>query len=682
MKRLKYLFTGLILCSALYQANAQQYQWVKGSSAAIVARKTIKDKEGRNYIIGTFSGNADFNFSNAATDTAYLRATASAMFFAAYDTGGTYRWARRIEGIDPVDAATDNAGNLYITGTFKGAADFNPSDAAADTAIERSNYYTDLLDHTPSVYIAKFDTAGRFVWVKNISGLEQGVSNMVVKNNRIYISGFTNTYPAAYGIFPNRTDFNPSQTTADTFFLDKGPEEVQNPFIAVYDLTGTLDTAFKIAAPWNFNGKGIEVDQSGCIYASGELRGRTDFNLSDNAADTFFLDAPRSNYLAKYDSLGRFVWAVPVISGDNLNSGQGGNTLLKLTTSGHCYVSSVFSGSADFNPGSAAADTLNLRTAAVEASYLSHYDTAGRFVNAFTLGDPLSYINALATDDSGNLYLAGEFTGTADFNLQRGAGDTLNLRSAGANSNADIFFAKYRNDTLVWAQKVGNAERQAASSIAVGNKAVTLFGNFGGDVIFDPMPPANMASQLTGGGVYLATYRTTPPGSAKQLLTYSFTTPLATGVITATDSVLVTVPAATNVNNLIANFTLSPLAIAKVGTVLQVSGTTPNNFTTVVTYTIIAEDNSTKDYIVKVTVEEPPVGIDEISRESASFKVWPNPASDVLRFETSVDVTLYDLQGRPVLSATNVKELSVGHLAAGIYLLQNGQGQQRKIRIR
>lgn len=681
MKRLTYLLTGMTLSLSLYQANAQQYQWVKGATAPLVAQKVIKDNKGNNHILGNFSGRVDFDFSNGTTDTAYLSAGTSAMFFSAYDANGKYKWAKRIEGITPADAATDNAGNLYITGTFKGTADFNPSDIAADTAIERSNYYTDLVDHTPSVYIAKYDTAGRFVWVRNISGLEQGVSNMVVRKNKIYISGFTNTYPAAYAIFPNRTDFNPSVIPADTFYLDKGPEEVQNPFIAIYDLAGTFDTAFRISGPVNFNGRGIDVDSNGYVYASGELRGKTDFNLSAATADTFFLDAPRSNYLAKYDSIGRLVWATPVISDDNLTSGQGGNSILMVTPAGHSYIAAVFKGAADFNPGSAAGDTLVLRTTAVETAYLSHYDVNGAFVNAFKPGNDLAYINALATDDSGHLYIAGEFTGAADFNLQSGVGDTLILRSAGANSNADFFFAKYYNDTLSWARKVGNAERQVATSMAVGSRSVTIFGNFTGDVIFDPVPPVNLSSQLTGGGTFLATYRVAPRSSAKELLTYQFPAIPATGTITALDSVLVTVPAGTNVTNLVAAFTLSAEATARVSNVLQVSGTTPNDFTTSLTYTIMAADSSTKPYFVKVTVEAPNA-VGEISKEQSVFKVWPNPVSDVLYFEKPMDVTLYDLQGKAMRTALHARQLSVGQLSPGIYFLHNGQGQKQKVVIR
>ncbi|MBC7126155.1 MAG: hypothetical protein H5T24_11030, partial [Bacteroidales bacterium] len=76
------------------------------------------------------------------------------------------------------------------------------------------------------------------------------------------------------------------------------------------------------------------------------------------------------------------------------------------------------------------------------------------------------------------------------------------------------------------------------------------------------------------------------------------------GVINSGDyTISVTLPYGTDVTNLVATFTLSDGASAKVGGVDQVSGTTANDFTSPVTYTVTAEDGtSTQDWIVTVTV--------------------------------------------------------------------------------
>jgi hypothetical protein len=64
--------------------------------------------------------------------------------------------------------------------------------------------------------------------------------------------------------------------------------------------------------------------------------------------------------------------------------------------------------------------------------------------------------------------------------------------------------------------------------------------------------------------------------------------------------IFVGVPAGTNVGALIATFTISG-GVAFVGEVLQVSGTTPNNFAAVVTYHVVADDDTSPvDWHVRV----------------------------------------------------------------------------------
>jgi uncharacterized repeat protein (TIGR02543 family) len=89
---------------------------------------------------------------------------------------------------------------------------------------------------------------------------------------------------------------------------------------------------------------------------------------------------------------------------------------------------------------------------------------------------------------------------------------------------------------------------------------------------------------------------------AKALTAFSFTSPAATGTINeSVETVAVTVPFGTNVTALVASFATTGTSV-KVGSATQVSGTTANNFTSPVTYTITAGDGSTQDYVVTVTI--------------------------------------------------------------------------------
>ena len=99
-------------------------------------------------------------------------------------------------------------------------------------------------------------------------------------------------------------------------------------------------------------------------------------------------------------------------------------------------------------------------------------------------------------------------------------------------------------------------------------------------------------------------------GPAKAITAFSFDglSPPVIGAVTETDhSIALTVPFGTDLTALVSTFTTSG-ATVKVGTATQTSGTTSNDFTHPVTYTVIAGDDSTQDYTVTVTVAAAVIG--------------------------------------------------------------------------
>lgn len=695
MKKINLLLAGMVwLCLGLsQQLYAQNYRWVTGDANSSVFsdnQRSVMDKAGNTIITGKYNAAVDLDFGDGVADTAVLPVNPSggnSYFFARYNEAGDFLWAKRLQNLRsgelPIkDVATDDAGNIYITGTYTGWCDFNLSDAAADTMIKYSTKAS-ASSYTSSIYVAKYDTAGNFVWVINLSGGISEVADLAVKHDRLYLSGRVRTGAASY--LPNKnTDFDPSELPADTLYMDGPSASAYNAFIAAYDLDGKLKAAKRLGNTTSSSTTlTIDADDKKNIYLSGLLNVKMDFNPSAAAADTAFLAAASGVFLARYDSLGNYQWVVPVLQNSNYTFTPN-NIWLNIMPNSNVYVSGYYTGIADFNPAVAPADTLYLNAGQGISSYMARYDTGGHFVNAMSLGDTsvskAAYINAVAADDSGYLYIAGEFTGKVDFNLSPGISDTAFRINTGANANPDIFFARYRNDTLSWSRKIGTSANQLLRGMGVNSKHLTIYGNFSGDVIFDPMPPVNIASQVLGDGTYLASYRTFPPSSEKELLTYSFSTPPATGTITG-DTVYVTVPFGTSLTALVASFTVSPKATASVGATLQVSGSTANNHSGIVTYTIKAEDSTTKDYFVKVTVK-PGVGLTEINTPAAAFHVWPNPVHDVLYFSAPADVKLYDISGRLLLASRKVNTLNVNYLAAGVYLLENESGIKHTIIIR
>ncbi len=104
-----------------------------------------------------------------------------------------------------------------------------------------------------------------------------------------------------------------------------------------------------------------------------------------------------------------------------------------------------------------------------------------------------------------------------------------------------------------------------------------------------------------------ATTFTDPRSTATAVTAFTFDGQVGDTTITAaTGAIAVTVPYGTDVTDLVANFTLSAGATAKVGTTAQVSGITANDFTSPVLYVVTAEDTeTTKNWTVTVTIADP-----------------------------------------------------------------------------
>ncbi len=125
---------------------------------------------------------------------------------------------------------------------------------------------------------------------------------------------------------------------------------------------------------------------------------------------------------------------------------------------------------------------------------------------------------------------------------------------------------------------------------------------------------------------------TVAPNSTKDITTFSFTSPSATGVITGTN-IAVTVPSGTNITALVANFTATGASV-KIGAKAQISGTTANNFTNPAIYRVTAIDASTQDYTVTVTV-----AINPANKDITAFS-FGSPAATGMITGTSIAVTV------------------------------------------
>ncbi|WP_198175029.1 SBBP repeat-containing protein [Spirosoma arboris] len=267
-------------------------------------------------------------------------------------------------------------------------------------------------------------------------------------------------------------------------------------------------------------GNSIAVDGAGNVYTTGSFQGTITgvANLTASGFDGLFL--------FKHDGAGNLVWA------KSIDFSQG--TSLAVDGSGNVYVTGNFYNTVDFDPGP---DQVELNPSE-GGIFVLKLNTSGNFLwvkqlqrvgsesgrtlvvdgagNAYTtsgLGDESGRVRAInkldgatgnlvwaksldgaqyefgfsvAVDGAGNVFTAGSFFATVDFDPGPG---TASLTSAG---NVDVFIQKLDKDgNFVWVKQMGGPGEENCRSIALdglGNIYTTghFFSSNEGLADFDP----------------------------------------------------------------------------------------------------------------------------------------------------------------------------------------------------
>jgi hypothetical protein len=230
----------------------------------------------------------------------------------------------------------DQQGNIYFTGGFKGTADFDPGPG---------NFIVKATAYGLEAFVAKFDSSGHFVWIKNFPG------NGVTQGQAIAVSHSGNIY--ATGYFNSTVDFDPGAGVeivdalwgTHIFIVKLNPE---GDFQWVKILGSESEWAYDIAVDLNEN-----------IYTVGTFHKEADF---DPGPGNYFLEAINEPsyykeeyknsygcmdiFISKLDASGNFVWAKSI-------GGIHHDWAKDIAISGpdDLYIAGYYLEEVDFDPG-------------------------------------------------------------------------------------------------------------------------------------------------------------------------------------------------------------------------------------------------------------------------------------------------------------------------------------------
>lgn len=447
-------FLSLLTSNLFAQSLAHKWANGIGDKSNDAGTSICVDAAGNTYLLGNFKDSTDLDPSG--NNAKLISKGSYDIFIAKYDINGNFIWGKGIGGTNADygnGIGIDGAGYLYVTGTFRGIADFDPS----------VNTSSQISAGGDDIFIAKYDTNGNYYFSQRIGSLgdEFAVSIAVEKSAgaNVYITGY----------FAGTVDFDPSGNTASMI------ANVTDAFIGKYSETGNFVWAKKIGGSSGDYALTIALDKNNNVLISGGFNGTVNFdpdglaNITSSGADDIFI--------AKYNSAGLYSWAISIVSQGGMNFGEG--RCVKTDNNGNVYLTGMLYGTLDFD---FSANTASLTSNGVEDIFVAGYDSNGIYKWAGNIGGSGTDKGmCLAVDNNNDIYLSGFFQDTVDFDMSF---RTANKTSSG---NADVFILKLSSGkAFKGVYTVGGTENDKGLAMAIINSSeIRLTGYFSGTVDFD-----------------------------------------------------------------------------------------------------------------------------------------------------------------------------------------------------
>ena len=347
--------------------------------------------------------------------------------------------------------ATDSSDNILVTGDFGNLSEDDTIDINSDGINDlNSNGATDA-------YVVKFDSDGNLVFARNIGGSSHN------DNFGYGIATDSSGNVLATGSFYEAIDIDSDGID------DLNSNGGNDAYVAKFDGNGNLVFIQNIGGSDHDSGFDIATDSSSNVLVAGSFLGNIDIDSDDT--DDLTSNGGSDGYIAKFDSDGNLVFAQNI-------GGTSWDHSYRIATDGsdNILVAGFFQETIDIN-----SDGVNDLTSNGEIdAYVVKFDSDGNLVFAQNIGGSSwdsSY--GIATDSSGNVWVAGDFQG-----------NTIDINSDGiddltSNGDSDGYLVKFDSDgNLLFSQNIGGSDTESIRAITTDSSGnVWVAGYFRGNTI-------------------------------------------------------------------------------------------------------------------------------------------------------------------------------------------------------
>jgi len=263
-----------------------EYVWIKHLSGQgwDEIRAVTVDKDDNIIIAGAF-GNGGVN---ASLDNLTITSSGNSdVFVAKCDSQGNFTWINTFgssEADKPSGIASDEKGDIYLTGYFKNTISFGNQSIS-------SNGEMDL-------FVSKISNAGNQLWFYSAGGISFDYGNSIeILDSSVYVSGnFQDVVDFGTGLLPSLGSY-------DIFLLSIDTSNTNLFWVNTYG-TNNLD-----------GGYDMKLNTQEELLMCGEFAGLIDFgnNISISSQSGNY-----NGYIVKFNKTGDAIWAHPLLSNDDV----------------------------------------------------------------------------------------------------------------------------------------------------------------------------------------------------------------------------------------------------------------------------------------------------------------------------------------------------------------------------